>query len=386
MGWVVPAIFHADFTKEPVETRRYDVLGIREVPLVDVASPENRRPNLSSEDCRVIADWNAALKVRAVITLLCTQDAGDDAFMMFCAEFSKWAPRVDVIRVADVPERAPAIKVRPNLIYRAIPTGSELSPFLEALSGASQWPATIEAVLLDKIRSPVSIKLYIADGCPFCPSAVRQILPLAGKEVPVVLTVIDAGMFPEDADTDGIQSVPTLVCRDSAGTDMLRWTGVPNLSEVLASIATGDPYRMGGKSMEQMLQEGNAPLLARMMLEKQMIFPGFVDLLTHEKWPVRLGAMVVVESLADGGDMLCRALIEPLWARFNDVDDTVKGDILYVLGMVGDERLPARLGSVLAGSYSMEVKEAAQDAVRVLRDRLEDMAHDTADAGEEGVI
>jgi len=123
-----------------------------------------------------------------------------------------------------------------------------------------------------------------------------------------------------------------------------------------------------------------------MMLEKQMIFPGFVDLLTHEKWPVRLGAMVVVESLADGGDMLCRALIEPLWARFNDVDDTVKGDILYVLGMVGDERLPARLGSVLAGSYSMEVKEAAQDAVRVLRDRLEDMAHDTADAGEEGVI
>ena len=41
--------------------------------------------------------------------------------------------------------------------------------------------------------------------------------------------------------------------------------------------------------MEALLGDGRADLLARMMMGEGKIFPAFMDMLVHEKWPVRLG-------------------------------------------------------------------------------------------------
>jgi hypothetical protein len=83
-----------------------------------------------------------------------------------------------------------------------------------------------------------------------------------------------------------------------------------------------------------MIADGNASLLSKMMLEKNMIFPALMDLLVHPKWPVRLGAMVALETIAEENSALAQKTMLPLWDRFDAVDDKVKGDILYLVGEI----------------------------------------------------
>jgi HEAT repeat protein len=100
-----------------------------------------------------------------------------------------------------------------------------------------------------------------------------------------------------------------------------------------------------------------------MMLDAQKIFPAFYELLTHEKWPIRLGAMVVMEEIAAQAPGIAPEAIDPLWGRFEGVSDQVKGDILYLYGEIGDRKAIAWLEEVTAGKFNAEVKEAAKEAL-----------------------
>jgi HEAT repeat protein len=124
-----------------------------------------------------------------------------------------------------------------------------------------------------------------------------------------------------------------------------------------------DPAKLSSGTLESMLKDGNASQVAEIMLDTGQIFPAFLELLVHEKMFVRLGAMVVVEELADRNPALASQVIDPLWERFPDVGDQVKGDIIHVLGEAGDDSLVPRLEAVLSGSYNKEVKEAAKEAL-----------------------
>ena len=315
-------------------------------------------------DQRIISNWNDVLTETLVEVVILAGDINGGAFLRFGSDFSKWAPKVDVVCVADRPHQGPAIEIRPNLRYRAIPAGPELAAFLDALSRSpSGWAAASKVDPVAAAGSPVLPRLYIADGCPFCPTAVRKLIPLSENSPLLDLTIIDVEMFPDDAAADGIKSVPTLVFSDPIRKDRLQWSGMPDISEALPLIAARDPSRLQGKSMEQMIQEGRAEELAGLMLEKGRIFPALIDILVHEKWPTRLGAMVVAETLAAENRKLAGDMIDPLWERFHDADETVRGDILYVLGVVGDGRALVQLRSVRNGPYSSQVKEAAEEAI-----------------------
>jgi hypothetical protein len=197
--------------------------------------------------------------------------------------------------------------------------------------------------------------------CPHCPRAVTQCLALADAGVSCHVFVIDGELFPEPAEQDGVRPVPTVIL-DQA----FRWTGSVQTEELVNMIAHRDPSRLGPDSLEQMLHEGRAEDLARMMSERGEVFPAFLDLLVNPKWPVRLGAMVTFQHLAEGRASLASQVSLSLWHLFPRVDDTIKGDILYVLGKSGDPSLLPLLDSVLEGPHPDEVKDAARDAVRSL--------------------
>jgi hypothetical protein len=76
--------------------------------------------------------------------------------------------------------------------------------------------------------------------------------------------------------------------------------------------------------------------------------------------------MVAAETLAGRSGRLGGQLVEPLWERFHESDEIVQGDILYMLGVVGDAGILARLRSVLDGPYPAQVKEAAAEAVEAV--------------------
>ncbi len=102
-----------------------------------------------------------------------------------------------------------------------------------------------------------------------------------------------------------------------------------------------------------------------MMLEKDMIFPALLDLLVHPKWPVRLGAMVALETIAAEKPALAQKMVAPLWARFDAADEKVKGDILYLVGEIDTGGSIGRIQDVLNrnADYDAEIIEAAEEAL-----------------------
>lgn len=281
--------------------------------------------------------------------------------MRFCRELVQRVPKIRVKEEEGDPDELPVIRIHKGLQYQAVPSGTEIGPFIEALelkdSGAARMQGPAEARLA-KIDLPTHLVIYVSPQCKFCPGAVRQLLPLPTLNDNIRLTVVDALHFPEVADRDNIQSVPTLILEDQ-----FRWTGTFQIDEIVEVMVKRDPSFLGPASLEMMLKEGKAGQLSAMMLEKNEIFPAFYTLLTHAKWPVRLGAMVVMEALIENNLNLALRTVKPLWLKFPKVDDRVKGDLLYMLGQMGQKEIAPRLAKVLDGDYEEEVKEAAREAL-----------------------
>jgi HEAT repeat protein len=92
-----------------------------------------------------------------------------------------------------------------------------------------------------------------------------------------------------------------------------------------------------------------------------------MELLVHKKWPIRLAAMVTFETIAEENPTLVRHAVPYLWDNFSTAEDTVKGDILYLLGKSGDTEIIPELETVLNGPYDNDVKEAAKEALEILK-------------------
>ncbi len=313
-----------------------------------------------------IRKWNSELSGDIQIRLLVTEDKRTSKFSEFCKNLMRLAPKIRITEEKGEAKEPPAIQIGQTVRYHAIPLGTELEPFLEALSvldnGFSRIPDTIRNHL-EKNRLPALLKLYVSQQCPFCPVTLRQIIPLPATNEFIRLAIFDCILFSEMAQSDRIQSVPTLLLDEQ-----FRWTGSLQLEELVEIITNRDPAKLSASSLEGMLKEGNASRVAEMMLDKEKLFPAFLDLLMHEKWPVRLGAMVAMEEIADRNPELAAQVIDPLWEGFHHVEDPVKGDIIYIFGETGNYEIAPRLETILGGQYDTEVKEAAKEALEKITD------------------
>jgi cell division septation protein DedD len=100
------------------------------------------------------------------------------------------------------------------------------------------------------------------------------------------------------------------------------------------------------------------------------LFKGFAGLLFHDTWSVRLGAMVVVETLAEEAPALCTDLEKILIDAFSSKDVPVQGDILYALGEIGTPDTRDWIAAHQAALAHEDLKDAAQDAIQSIEDRF----------------
>jgi hypothetical protein len=310
------------------------------------------------------AALNESLSQEIQIKLIQTDHEKSPAIRQFCDELVQRVPKILVKKEEGDPDEVPAIQVHNGLRYQAIPAGTEVGAFIEALQLKDRQATQIEGAAtagLTKIDLPTHLVIYVSPQCTFCPGAVKQLLPLLSLNPNIRLTVVDTTHFPELAEKDNIQSVPTLILEEQ-----FRWTGTIQLNEIIEMMVKRDPSVLGPASLEMMLKEGKAGQLAEMMLDKAEIFPAFYKLLIHTKWPVRLGAMVVMEELIEKNPDLAAQAIDPLWQRFDKVDNRVKGDLVYILGQMAPMQTTSLLESILQGEYAAEVKEAAREAIEKL--------------------
>lgn len=308
---------------------------------------------------------NQKLTKEIQIELIQTDHEKSAGMRQFCDRLAQLVPKITIKKEDGDRGQIPAIKIHSGLRYQAVPAGTEVQPFLDALAMLDLNTATIDKATterLPQVELPTSLKIYVSPQCKFCPQAVRQLFPLLTLNSKIRLTVIDALYFAELAEMDSIQSVPTLILEDQ-----FRWTGTLQINEILDFIKNRDPSMLGPISLEMMLKEGQAGELAAMMLEKAQIFPAFYEVLAHPKWPVRLGAMVAMEELIEKDLDLAVQILEPLWKRFHQVDDRIKGDFLYLFGQLKRKECVPQLQAILNGNYDAEVQEAAREALDTIR-------------------
>lgn len=284
----------------------------------------------------------------------------------FARELARLAPCLK-IRVSEQKTRLPAIFIAENILFSAFPLEKELDPFLEALSFLSgPLPPLADRIqrMLNLLDHPCRLLLFIALQCPHCPDMVRTLIPLAAHSKKIFLHIIDGSLFPETARKYKVLSAPCLILNQD-----FSWTGQTSQKEILNMMVRPDPSQLSPDTLKNILEQGDARWICQQMIQAGQIFEGFAALLLHSTWSVRLGAMVVVETLAEEAPDLAAQLSPLLIQAFADQEVPVQGDLLYILGEVGTPKTKAWIQKKLPGLVHPDLKDAARDALAAIEDK-----------------
>lgn len=311
-----------------------------------------------------VRTWNSALPADVDLHLVRTGDERSSRIETFLNELAGLAPRVQVHREGGDPGVLPGIHIPPSWTIYGVPEGTELDPFLDLVTRSVTGEAAVSDGLrtaLEKVEIPSLVDLYVATQCPNCPRVWARIAPFPLVNPRIRLRVFDGELFPERAQEQGIRAVPTVLLADG-----LRYTGQVSAEEVAEGLLQGDPSRMRAEAFARMIQAGDAQGLAEMMLQKRQVFPGLLDLLAGELFSLRLGAMVAMEEIGEKDPDLARAALERLWERMEGADPSARGDIVYLVGELGDVSWRPRLQGLLKEEVPQDLREAVQDALESL--------------------
>lgn len=313
-----------------------------------------------------VRGWNDHLARPLTLHFLKTLDERTQEFEDFLQNFIKLAPNVDLVVDYEGEGGPPAIRMGSSLSYHAVPVGGELNPFLEILSliAGAAIPEELQplASKLGELQLPADIKVYVAPGCPFCPQTLKQLAVLPIISPIIHMTVIDGVLFPEMAREDAVRSVPTVILDGR-----MRWTGSVPMDEFISALFERDPVRLSAGALKDFIKEGNAVALAELMLARGQVFQSFPELLADPEWPVRLGAMVVVEELSGANREMAFLALEPLWDRLGSMDPSVRGDILYLFGTLAPSSWVHRFEALLELEESPDVREVLVEALEKVR-------------------
>ncbi len=324
---------------------------------------------MTPKEEKQIAEWNDTLSQNIEIRLLLTGDRRSRDIERFGEMLCRMAPGIRISKKRDESDRLPLIQIGQTIQYQAIPEGTELEPFLDALNTLDNKAVPISETLqerISEIKVPAEFRLYVSPQCPFCPRVTRQMISLVSASDLIRLTVTDGLLFSEAAQADHIQSVPAVLLDPH-----FRWTGTIQPEEILEVLSHRDPADLSPSAMERMILEGNAFRLSEMMLEKGILFPAFPDLLVHELFSVRLGAMAAMEEIAEQNISLAGTVAEPLLKRFEQQNNQVRGDILHILGEAGSAAIIPRLRDISDMQSDPELQEAAAEAIEKIMQREE---------------
>jgi hypothetical protein len=303
---------------------------------------------------------------RPTLSIANTEHPEQKQFEGFARQWQEISDSISWIKGSQ-PADLPGFFLKNNIIYSALPLERELSPFLNGLDSLDKPnPSAGIQKTLDTIDVPCRLTLYIALQCPHCPGMVERLIPLAAACENIHLHIIDGSLFPEKAQEDKVMSAPCLILDDDA-----RWTGDVTEEEILDMIVNKESMNLDTKALKTILEDGRAEWITEQMLASNRLFKGFAGLLLHETWSVRLGAMVVVEALAEKAPALCAELEKILTEAFSTKDVPVQGDILYALGEIGTPDTRDWITAHQDALSHEDLKDAAEDAIESIQDRFD---------------
>ncbi|MEJ5349279.1 MAG: hypothetical protein WHS46_11400 [Desulfosoma sp.] len=336
---------------------------------------------MNENDKRAVLSWNTHVSGKVPLGLQKTRDTRSAVLQAFGDELVGLTPHISLETTFRDTNDLPAFFVGNGWIWHAAPSGAEFRPFLETLAlfherSAESFPSSEKEQKgsfqqrkpdlwdrLQGLQKPTELLVFTASQCPHCAHMLFELGPLPFLSSYLVIRVLDALLFAEKAQEAGIRSVPTILYGDH-----FRWTGRVDLAHVLEVVCRDEHTELSAAAAVRLLKEGKAKELSRLMLTSSKIWKDFASVLTHAEWSVRLGALVVLEELAEKNVTRARAYLPLLWENMDTFSAAVQGDVIYATGMVGDSTWAETvLQWAQKHAQDAELQEVAEETINILR-------------------
>ena len=175
--------------------------------------------------------------------------------------------------------------------------------------------------------APPDALLYIANGCPHCPTVLQGLSELVKSGAIGRLEVVNITRHPEAAQQAGVRAVPWL----RLGPFIL--TGLRAPAELARWAQRADSTQGLAEYLGELLTEGNLAEVRATLTRAPQAAAALVLLLgdPEAELQVRLGAAAVIEDL-EGSETLA-GQIEALGALTRHADARIRVDAAHALGL-----------------------------------------------------
>ncbi len=241
----------------------------------------------------------------------------------------------------------PGVKIDNSEIYfHAVPKQNELQSFIHAIK------IVAEGV---KEGSEIRIITFVTPICPNCRATVDSINTLAQKFA-IEHHIVDATLFPDFAEKYGVMSTPTTFI------GKMKFVGAISLGKAERYIrdAINGDYR---DYLAEKLMSGEMEDVKTLVVEEGL---GELlgELMGHEEFMVRLGAMATAEALK-GERKVVEGVKKAVRKLLKHEDVRIREDAAMMLGMLGNEEDLEELENLI--SEGGRVADSAREAVEEIR-------------------
>ena len=207
--------------------------------------------------------------------------------------------------------------------------------------------------------TPPDALLLIASGCPHCPTVLQGLGELVKSGRIGRLEVINIGVHPDVAQTQGVRAVPWL----RLGPFVL--TGLQSPAILAQWVERAQSTDGINEYIRERLADGDIAGVLATLQHTPQIATALVHWLgdPQAELQVRLGAAAVIEHL-EGSDTLA-GLIDALTALTTHVDPRMRMDAAYALGLTHNPAVRSTLEG-LRQDTDASVRETAEDSLLAL--------------------
>ena len=209
---------------------------------------------------------------------------------------------------------------------------------------------------VDTDSKPVHALLFIANGCPHCPTMLQQLTDLLESGKLSKLEVINLSVDPEPAEQLGIRSVPWLRL------GQIELEGMRSKSELEQWLQQAGSLTGQSRYLEELLTAGKLDK-ARQTLRKCDHFAAILELLLgndETELQVRIGLGALIEELCQ--ETWFADIVPVLGRLVHHKDARIRNDSCYYLGLVGTDDVVPLLSPCLQDE-DKDVRETAREAL-----------------------
>jgi len=247
-----------------------------------------------------------------------------------------------------------------NIVYAALPTGHQFTPFLKILEciGCGDYQIPEDNLISESSRAELII--LISESCPRCPLVVEAAGLSACGHPSIVSSFVDVMQFQDFVKKYQVLSVPATILDRQ-----IVLVGAVSADRIMDLVESRGTPKFEMELVGSLIENKRIPEAAG-RLKTEAGRTVVLDLLQDTEFSKRLSALVVIEKALEEDPDAVRAMTPSLLPMLSHSDSRIRGDVADLLGKLGDPTLIPHL-EPLTSDPDPDVVEAAEDAIEELK-------------------